>query len=60
VGVNAGSPVESDLRPLELPRVGGPAQSAGVAPERQMIDVWPWLALGALALLMLEWGYIHR
>jgi hypothetical protein len=23
-------------------------------------DLWPWLALGALALLMLEWGYIHR
>jgi Ca-activated chloride channel family protein len=64
VGVNAGSAAESDLRR----RVGIAAASslqfnaAAGAPERraQAIDLWPWLALGALALLMLEWGYIHR
>ena len=38
----------------------GSAQNASGAPQRAVIDLWPWLALGALALLMLEWGYIHR
>ncbi len=60
VGVNAGSPIESDLRPQPVPQLGGPAQSAGATPERHMTDLWPWLALGALTFLMLEWGYIHR
>jgi hypothetical protein len=70
VGVNAGSPVESDLRRRALPSsssetagsTGGWAAPLAVSagPQRQMTDLWPWLALGALALLMLEWGYIHR
>ena len=29
-------------------------------PQREVRDIWPWLALAALAVLMLEWGYIHR
>jgi hypothetical protein len=70
VGVNAGSPIESDLRQRTVPpETSASTQGAdgwtaplGVAagPQRQMTDLWPWLALGALALLMLEWGYIHR
>jgi hypothetical protein len=70
VGVNAGSPVESDLRRRTAPSCPSrTAESAGewtaplsvsAGPQRQMTDLWPWLALGALALLMLEWGYIHR
>jgi hypothetical protein len=70
LGVNVGSPIESDLRQrTSSPDPSGVAGSAsgwtaplGVSagPQRQMTDLWPWLALGALALLMLEWGYIHR
>jgi hypothetical protein len=70
VGVNAGSLVESDLRPrarstdpsVTAGNTGGWTAPLGVnaGTERQMTDLWPWLALGALALLMLEWGYIHR
>jgi len=65
VGVNAGSAVESDLRqpngapPQTQPQFTAPAQ-ANDEQQRHVIDIWPWLALGALALLMLEWGYIHR
>jgi von Willebrand factor type A domain/Aerotolerance regulator N-terminal len=64
VGVNAGSVVESDLRqpdgapPEQPPRFTAPAQANDE--QRHALDIWPWLALGALALLMLEWGYIHR
>jgi Ca-activated chloride channel homolog len=70
VGVNAGSVIESDLRQRMLPTdpsattesTGGWTAPLSVSadPQRQMTDLWPWLALGALALLMLEWGYIHR
>ena len=65
IGVNAGSVVESDLRqpdsapPQSQPEFRAPAQ-ANDDPQRRARDIWPWLALGALALLMLEWGYIHR
>jgi len=60
VAVNAGAAIESDLRSRPAPPIGGIEQSPAGAPEREVRDIWPWLALGALAVLMLEWGYIHR
>ncbi|HEX9370345.1 MAG TPA: VWA domain-containing protein [Roseiflexaceae bacterium] len=60
VPVNAGAAIESDLRPRPAPAIAGVEQGSGGAPQREMKDLWPWLALGALAVLMLEWGYIHR
>jgi len=60
VAVNAGAAIESDLRPRPAPPFVGVDQILAGAPERDVRDIWPWLALGALALLMLEWGYIHR
>jgi hypothetical protein len=65
LGVNAGSAAESDLRhrataqPDRKLHFVAPAREAD-SPRRPVADLWPWLALGALALLMLEWGYIHR
>jgi hypothetical protein len=58
--VNAGAAVESDLRPQPAPAVASAAPAGGVENESRADDIWPWFALGALALLMLEWGYIHR
>ncbi len=60
VAVNAGAAIESDLRPRPAPPIVGVDQSATGAPQREVRDIWPWLTLGALAVLMLEWGYIHR
>jgi hypothetical protein len=60
VAVNAGAAIESDLRARPAPPIAGAEQSSAGAPQREMRDIWPWLALGALAVLMLEWGYIHR
>ena len=60
VGVNAGAAIESDLRPRPAPRIGGPLPEPSDASRREMTDLWPLLALGALAALMIEWGYIHR
>jgi hypothetical protein len=60
VGVSAGAEIESNLRPRAALSFAGPTQSASGTSQRAVIDLWPWLALGALALLMLEWGYIHR
>jgi hypothetical protein len=60
IGVNAGAAIESDLRPRAAPQLTGAAHNAAGESQRRIIDLWPWLALGALALLMLEWGYIHR
>jgi hypothetical protein len=60
LAVNAGAPIESDLRPQPAPRIAAGTAAVEVAPERQLNDLWPRLALGALALLVIEWGYIHR
>jgi hypothetical protein len=60
VAVNAGAAIESDLRPQPAPPVSGADENLGRPAQREMRDLWPWLALGALAVLMLEWGYIHR
>jgi hypothetical protein len=60
VPVNAGAAIESDLRPGPAPEIASAAPAGDAAPEHTFSDLWPWLALGALALLMLEWGYVHR
>ena len=58
--MNAGAAIESDLRPRPAPPIVGVDQGADATPQRAVRDIWPWLALAALAVLMLEWGYIHR
>ena len=60
VAVNAGAAIESDLRARPAPPIVGVDQGADATPQREVRDIWPWLALAALAVLMLEWGYIHR
>lgn len=58
VGVNAGSPAESNLAPRPAPQLSAPSSAPGGRPQRLMTDIWPWLALGALAVLALEWLYV--
>jgi len=60
VPVNAGVPIESDLRPGPKPQIASAVPASHLEAQRQMNDIWPWLALAALAVLMLEWGYLHR
>jgi Ca-activated chloride channel homolog len=60
VAVNAGAAIESDLQSRPAPPLVGTDQAAVAGAQREMRDIWPWLALAALAVLMLEWGYIHR
>lgn len=58
VAVNAGSPLEADLRQGPAPTfaVNAPAAVDGAVPSGA--DLWPWLAVAALALLALEWTYV--
>lgn len=65
IAVNAGSALESDLRPRPLPVAAGgqpaPGLSALGAPEgREEQPLWPWLVALALLALFVEWGYVHR
>lgn len=60
VAVNAGTPLESNLRQEPAPVLNN-ASSAGVgAQARQITDLWPWIALIALLGLAAEWLYVHR
>lgn len=60
LAVNAGSPLESDLRPQAPPQLNGPADAASGQPLRRTFELWPGLALLALLVLSLEWLYTHR
>ncbi len=60
VGVNAGSAIESNLRPQSAPPLRAPGTDPGSASNQQMLDLWPWLALAALLVLALEWAYVLR
>ncbi len=59
IAVNAGSPLESDLRPQAAPLLSAAAQGVAES-QRRVLELWPWLALGALVVLGLEWMYTHR
>jgi Ca-activated chloride channel family protein len=58
--VNLLSPTESDIRPqsLQTPPGNTVQESTGVATVNK--EIWQWLAVGALAVLLLEWWVYHR
>lgn len=55
--VNAGHARESDLRlnPNLEAALAGASGTMVAAPVREQIDLWPLLAIGALAVIALEW-----
>jgi hypothetical protein len=62
LAVNAGSPLEADLRPQAPPALtaAAPAPATAAAIERPRLELWPWLAALALGLLAMEWLYALR
>jgi hypothetical protein len=68
VAVNAGSPLESDIRPHTLPETDAPVLALDAAPDTEgqqaaargaAEPLWPWLAVAALVLISIEWLYVH-
>lgn len=61
LAVNAGSPIESNLQEQPAPSVAGMAPPSATegeefsARETEQQPLWSWVALGVLALLMVEW-----
>ena len=60
VAANAGSPLESDLEPRPAPTVATVPAAPPSDPTAQGRELWPWLALVALAIVFAEWAYVHR
>jgi hypothetical protein len=50
---------ESDVRPRDEVKVGAQTVAASAAVHGQPSDLWPWAALAALVLLLLEWTLYH-
>lgn len=58
-GVNAGSALESNLQLNQTPLIDSPLNdAAGMTSARTVTDLWPWLALAVLSVLLLEWAYV--
>ncbi len=64
LAINAGSPLESDLRPQAVPAdlADVPPAARALTAERatQGQPLWFWLAALALIIMMVEWLYVHR
>ncbi len=58
--VNLFDPVESDIRPRPALQISGHAVTASVSQLIGQRELWPWLAVSALALLLIEWQAVHR
>ncbi|MHB1426204.1 MAG: VWA domain-containing protein [Gemmataceae bacterium] len=50
---------ESNIQPRDSIRIGDQRLAAGQS-RRQTYDMWKWIALAALVLLLLEWAVYHR
>lgn len=60
VPVNLGSNLESDILPVDSLTFGGRTVTATQGDAKTLQDIWPWLALVGLGILMLEWGIYCR
>lgn len=58
--VNLFDPLESAIRPAALITVGRVEVTAAAPQAEGQLEVWPWLAALAFALLLLEWWLYHR
>jgi hypothetical protein len=58
--VNLFNPAESNIRPAQVIRVGKSEVTASAREERGQLEIWPWLAAAAFALLLVEWWIYHR
>lgn len=51
---------ESNIRPRDRIQVGKYNEIAATTQKRADLEYWRWFALGALAVMMLEWWWYHR
>lgn len=58
--VNLFDAAESNIRPAATITVGRAEIAATPRQEVGQLEIWPWLALAAFALLLLEWWVYHR
>lgn len=67
IAVNAGTPLESDLRSRPLPLTESPyvatqrpsAASGESTVQENSEAIWPWFAMAALLTMLIEWLYVH-
>jgi hypothetical protein len=58
--VNLFDPNESVIAPADTIRIGRADVAAAARQAQGEFEIWPWLAVAALALLLIEWWVYHR
>ncbi len=58
--VNLFNPSESAIRPAPTIRIGRTDVTASAREEQGQLEIWPWLAAIAFALVVIEWCVYHR
>jgi Ca-activated chloride channel homolog len=58
--VNLFSPFESDIHPVDNIQIGRSAIPASEQEALGLRETWPWMAVVALIILVIEWWVYHR
>lgn len=58
--VNLLDAAESNIKPQSELQFGKYVQSEATSLKRANMEIWRWIALGALAVLLFEWWFYHR
>ena len=58
--VNLLDSIESDIKPRDELAMGKFGSVTATKTQRANVELWRWLALAGLAVLMFEWWYYHR
>jgi Ca-activated chloride channel homolog len=58
--VNLLDSLESDIRPRDELPMGRFGSVSATTIKRANLEVWRWIALGALAVLLFEWWWYHK
>lgn len=58
--VNLFDPAESNITPAATIRIGRADVAAAPREAQGEFEIWPWLAVAALAFLLVEWWVYHR
>ena len=58
--VNLLDPVESNIRPREELSLGKYVKVAASTRQHANLEIWRWIAVAALGVLMFEWWYYHK
>ena len=58
--MNVMDPIESNITPRDELSLGRYQKVSASTIKRANLEIWRWIAAGALAVLLFEWWFYHK